>query len=64
VILSLRQDFSSQNQKGFNFGSSDSFEKRLLLAEHEIDGIMRKRISYSVKDQGEERSLDYSALLN
>jgi hypothetical protein len=41
------------------------YEKRLQLVESEIDGLLKRKINYSVKDSnGGERVLDYSNLLN
>jgi chromosome segregation ATPase len=34
------------------------------LVEHEIDGLLRRRIEYSVKDANGSRNLDYTNLLN
>lgn len=43
----------------------DQLQKRLLLLEHEVDGLLKRRIQFSVKDrQGGERVLDYTGLLN
>ena len=48
--------------------SSDKGElikKRLFHLEHDIDGLLRRKIQFSVKDaNGKERFLDYSSLLN
>ena len=36
-----------------------------MLLEHEVDGLLKRRITFSVKDgQGQERFLDYTGLLN
>ena len=43
----------------------DQLHKRLLLLEHDVDGLLKRRIQFSVKDsKGGERVLDYSSLLN
>jgi hypothetical protein len=34
------------------------------LAESEVEGLLKRRINYSVKDSNGERVLDYSTLLN
>lgn len=36
----------------------------MQLAEAEVEGLLRRRINYSVKDSNGERVLDYSGLLN
>lgn len=39
--------------------------KRLLLLEHEIDGLLKRKINYSVRDEiGGTRVMDYTGLLN
>ena len=40
----------------------EAFDRRFLLLEHEIDGLLRRKINYSAKEG--ERSLDYTGLLN
>lgn len=36
-----------------------------MLLEHEVDGLLKRRITFSVKDnQGGHRFLDYTGLLN
>ena len=36
-----------------------------MLLEHEVEGLLKRRIQFSVKDQqGGERFLDYTGLLN
>lgn len=43
----------------------DDFNKRLILLENEIEGLMKRRINYSIKDQdGGSRFLDYTNILN
>mgnify|MGYP001190390472 CR=1 FL=1 len=40
-------------------------DKRFLLFEHELDGLLRRRIEYSAKDfEGGTRNLDFTNLLN
>lgn len=41
------------------------FDKRFLLFEHQLDGLLRRRIEYSAKDfEGGTRNLDFTNLLN
>ena len=43
----------------------DQLQKRLLLLEHEVDGLLKRRIQFNVKDNsGGSRVLDYTGLLN
>lgn len=43
----------------------DQLRKRLLLLEHEVDGLLKRRIQFCLKDkEGGERVLDYTGLLN
>jgi hypothetical protein len=43
----------------------DELDRRFLLIEHEIDGLLRRRIEYSGKDyEGGSRTLDFTNLLN
>lgn len=44
---------------------AELIKKRLFHLEHEIDGLLKRRIQFSVKDaNGGERFLDYTGLLN
>jgi hypothetical protein len=63
IILSLRREGAMHGS--IQVEGREDFEKRLQLAEREIDGILRKKIDCSVTDsQGGERVLDFSNLLN
>lgn len=43
----------------------DELDRRFLLIEHELDGLLRRRIEYSSKDyEGGSRNLDFTTLLN
>ena len=43
----------------------DEFNRRLILLENEIDGLMKRKINYSIRDgEGGSRFLDYTSLLN
>lgn len=45
--------------------SRDNLDQRMILLENEIEGLMKRKINYTVKNtQGGERSLDYTNLLN
>lgn len=40
------------------------FEERLLLLEHEIDGLLKKKINFTSVDASGTRFLDYTTILN
>jgi len=43
----------------------NDFDKRFLLLEHEVEGLLRRRIEFSGKDfEGGSRNLDFTNLLN
>lgn len=61
ILHSLRDDFdegSIENSK------KESLEKRLLLLEHEIDGLLKRKINFTSKDVEGTRFLDYTTILN
>ena len=61
----MRRDWGSNNSGGIRVEGKEDYEKRLQLAEQEIEGILRKKINCSVNDsEGGERVLDFSNLLN
>jgi DNA repair exonuclease SbcCD ATPase subunit len=39
-------------------------DRRLFLLEHEIDGLLKRKINYTVKEGESGRFLDYTGLLN
>lgn len=40
-------------------------DRRLLLLEHEVEGLLKRRINFTVKDQeGGSRTMDYTGILN
>ena len=63
ALLKLKQDFFSSNSGVVIAGDKkESFDRRFLLLEHEIDGLLKRKINYTAK-QG-DRVLDYTGLLN
>lgn len=48
----------------FGGDKRELFERRLLLIEHEIDGLLKRRINYTVKEGESNRVLDYTGILN
>jgi hypothetical protein len=74
AILAALKDAISKLQTDF-FSRSGSvtiqseervdLDRRFLLFEHELDGLLRRRIEYSAKDyEGGTRNLDFTTLLN
>lgn len=65
-ILKLKADyFSRAGSVSIKAEERDDFDKRFLLFEHELDGLLRRRIEYSSKDyEGGTRNLDFTSLLN
>jgi hypothetical protein len=64
AILSLKNDvFNGENNIIVSSGGAEFFDRRLLLLEHELDGLLRRKINYTVQGEG-GRVLDYSGILN
>ncbi len=66
ILLGLQTEFTEGGPKvTFTGEKKDDFNKRLLLLEHEIDGLLKRRINYASRDeQGGTRVMDYTGLLN
>ena len=66
AILKLKTDFFSRTGSvSIKVEERDDLDKRFLLFEHELDGLLRRRIEYSAKDfEGGTRNLDFTTLLN
>ena len=66
AILKLRSDYFNSSGSILIQGNERSeFDKRFLLFEHQLDGLLRRRIEYSAKDfEGGSRNLDFTNLLN
>jgi hypothetical protein len=64
AILALKNDlFGRDSQIVISGGGREGVDRRLLLLEKEIDGLLKRKINYSV--QGEAgRVLDYTGILN
>ena len=65
AVLLLKQDFFSTSGPQISiFGEKrDDLDRRLLLIEHELDGLLKRDILYNTKTSL-GRSLDYTNLLN
>lgn len=66
AILELRSNYFNPNSGLSVQGQNrDELDRRFLLIEHELDGLLRRRIEYSSKDyEGGSRNLDFTTLLN
>ena len=66
AILELRSHYFNPNTGLAVKGEArDELDRRFLLVEHELDGLLRRRIEYSSKDyEGGTRNLDFTNLLN
>ncbi len=65
ALLRLKEDvFSNQETFVINGDSRGQFERRLLLLEHEIDGLLKRKINYTVREGEANRYLDYTGILN
>jgi hypothetical protein len=66
ALLALRNDFGLDGQGRIIIEgeSVDAYKQRLLLLESEIEGLLKRRINFSLKDEKGERTLDYTNILN
>ena len=66
AILKLKADyFGGSGSILIKSDERSEFDKRFLLFEHELDGLLRRRIEYSAKDfEGGSRNLDFTNLLH
>ena len=66
VLLSLQSEFGQSGNKIVIQGEKkDDFNKRLILLENEIEGLLKRRINFSARDEkGGTRIMDYTGLLN
>ena len=66
AILELRSTYFNPNSGLSVQGQNrDELDRRFILIEHELDGLLRRKIDYSSTDsEGRSRSLDFTTLLN
>jgi hypothetical protein len=65
AITELRNNyFSSASGLSVKGESKDELDRRFLLIEHELDGLLRRRFRYSFKDNGVSREVDFEDVLN
>lgn len=51
ILLGLQTEFTEGGAKiTFTGDKKDDFNKRLILLENEIDGLLKRRINYSARD--------------
>lgn len=51
ILLMLQTEFAEGGAKVIFTGEKkDDFNKRLLLIEHEIDGLLKRKINYAARD--------------
>lgn len=52
ALLKLKDEFFSGSEKIVIAGDKrEQLDRRMLLLEHEIEGLLKRRINFSVKDQ-------------
>ena len=65
ILASLRNDFLEESHHhSLEEHKRETLEKRLLLLEHEIDGLLKRKINYTSKDMDGTRFLDYTTMLS
>jgi len=66
AILELKSNYFNPNTGLSIRGENrDELDRRFLLIEHELDGLLRRRIEYSTRDvEGGARNLDFTNLIN
>lgn len=65
VLSDLLKQFGSDNTKlTFDSSKKIDYNKRLLLLEQQIEGLMRQNFIYEKNDEKGTRTMDYSALIN
>ena len=66
ILLGLQTEFTEGGAKvTFTGYKKDDVNKRLILLEHEIDGLLKRKINYATRDElGGTRFMDYTGLLN
>jgi hypothetical protein len=63
ALLALRNDISGAEGQVIITGGRENIDRRLLLLEKEIDGLLKRKIQFTVQGEG-GRVLDYTGLLN
>ena len=64
-LLTLHESYENDPElKKLPGTKKKEFEERLLLLEHQIEGLMKKKINYTSVDEKGTRFLDYTTMLN
>ena len=65
ALLGMKNEFfTGHKQISIQGDQRELLDKRMLLLEHEIDGLLKRRINYSVNEGDITRVLDYTGILN
>ena len=65
ALLGLKDEFfTGRDQISIAGDKRELLDKRMLLLEHEIDGLLKRRINYGVSEGDMGRVLDYTGILN
>lgn len=65
VLLHLKHELFEGDQPIVVGNRSDDLGRRFQLLEQHIDGLLRRKINFSIRDtQGGTRTLDYTSILN
>ena len=66
VLFALQTEFTEGGSKiVFAGDKKDEFNKRLILLEGEVEGLLKRKINYSSRDElGGTRFMDYTVILN
>lgn len=64
ILQSLKYDFEDAHPAASDGTKRENLEKRLILLEHEIDGLLKRKINFTSKDSSGTRFLDYTTILN
>ena len=56
--------FSEKATSKFTGDEREMLRKRLLLLEHEVDGMLKRKINFVISDDGNgERNIEYARIL-
>lgn len=64
IVKFWNEFFTSEVGKQLSKDQLAYFQRRLINLEKQVDGLLKRRIQFSVKDERGERFLDYTGLLN
>ena len=64
ILAALQNDLHASHENDFSTAGKENLEQRLLMLEHEIDGLLKRKITFTSKDSAGTRFLDYTTLIN